>query len=144
LSSIVVVGSCASELLKVTLLFVVVDGVIVEHDTPLPVNPLRHVQVRDPGVLPQSALAWQPPLLVAHSFTSLHAAPLAVNPLLQLQLNEPAELLQMCAHPPLLVAHSSMSVQFSPLPVKPALQDGDQRASSCPRTTHYRVAVVVC
>ena len=55
---------------------VVVDGMIVEHDTPLPVNPLRHVQVLEPSVLPQSASEWHPPLLVAHSSMSVQFSPL--------------------------------------------------------------------
>ncbi len=66
-----------------------VDGVIVEHDTPLPVNPLRQVQVLEPSVLPQSESEWHPPLLVAHSSMSEQFSPLPVNPELQAQVNEP-------------------------------------------------------
>lgn len=92
--------------------------------TPSPTKPTLQVQVREPGVLVQVALAEQPPLFVAHSSTSVQVTPSPVKPLLQAQVREPTVLVQaaFALQPPLFVAHSLMSTQAEPLRVKPDAQ----------------------
>ncbi len=46
------------------------------HVVPFPVNPGLHAQLNDPSKFEQVAFALQPPLFVAHSFTSAHVVPL--------------------------------------------------------------------
>ncbi len=74
-------------------------------------------------MLMQVASGSQPPLLVAHSLTSVQVVPSPVNPFLQVQVRLPAvfEQVAFTSQPPLAVAHSLMSVQVVPLPVNPAL-----------------------
>ena len=45
------------------------------HAVPSPVQPWGHAQVRLPGVFVHCADAWQPPLFVEHSFTSVQVLP---------------------------------------------------------------------
>src|SRR4051812_33294290 len=47
---------------------------------PLPLNPALHVQVNEPGVLVQSALASQPAMPPMHSSTSVQVWPSPVKP----------------------------------------------------------------
>jgi len=51
-------------------------NVVSAHAVPLPSYPTLHVQVLLPAVFAQVALTLQPPLLVAHSSTSVHVVPL--------------------------------------------------------------------
>ena len=80
-----------------------------------------HAHVRLPLVLVQVAFGSQPPLLLEHSFTSVHVVPLPVNPVLHAQLRLPVEFVQVAfgSQPPLFVLHSSMSTQ--PLLIAAAL-----------------------
>jgi hypothetical protein len=82
-------------------------------------------------VLVQVAFESQPPLLVAHSFTSAQVTPSPVKPLLQVQVRLPSVFAHaaLAEHPPLLVAHSSMSThwplsrRYPAVQVKPQLAD---------------------
>jgi hypothetical protein len=49
------------------------------HDLPSPICPVGHAHVKLPaGALVHVAFALQPPLFVAHSFTSVHVTPVPV------------------------------------------------------------------
>jgi hypothetical protein len=65
----------------------------------------------------------QPPLLTAHSLTSVQVKPLPVYPEMQAHVAGPPRTFVHFpvtgAQPPLLVAHSLRSLQVTPLPVKP-------------------------
>jgi hypothetical protein len=91
---------------------------------PLPIHPVLQLQVRVPGVLVHVALPSQPPLLVAHSFTSLQVTPSPVKPLLHVQVRLPSVLAHaaLAEQPPLLVAHSSMSTHWPLSSRYPAVQ----------------------
>jgi hypothetical protein len=96
-------------------------GVFAVHVTPVPVKPGRHAQSHEPVRLVQVALTLQPPLFVAHSFTSVQVTPLPVKPVSHAQVREPGVFVQRAqkSHPPLLVKHSFTSAQVKPVPVQP-------------------------
>jgi hypothetical protein len=75
-------------------------------------------------VLPQSALAKQPPLLVEHTPVPEQLRPFPMYPFRHVQTLDPGVLPQsaLAWQPPLLVAHSFMSLQERPFPVYPMLQ----------------------
>jgi hypothetical protein len=74
-------------------------------------------------VFEQTAFTLQPPLLVAHSSTSVQVIPSPVKPESQVHLRPPGVLVQSAwsSQPPLFVAHSSMSAHVLPSPANPAL-----------------------
>jgi hypothetical protein len=78
-----------------------------------------HVHVKLPAVFAHVAFALHPPLLVAHSFTSVQVTPSPVKPGLQAHVKDPRVFLQVPLALQLLVpaAHSSMSLQVKPSPV---------------------------
>ena len=83
-----------------------------------------HAHVLPPAVLVQVALLLHPPLLLAHSFTSLHTRPSPEYPLLHTQVRPPLVLVQVASllQPPLLVAHSLMSRQTPLTQSNPVVQ----------------------
>lgn len=76
---------------------------------------MLHLQLKLPSALMHRAFTSQPPLLVAHSFTSsLHRAP--VQPLGQMQLNEFTKFWHSPSFSQGDESHSLMSVsQFTPV-----------------------------
>jgi hypothetical protein len=77
------------------------------------------VQLNEPALLVQVALALQLCVLPLHSFTSVQLTPLPVKPSLQAQENDPSELVQVASAWQLfaLLLHSLTSAQLVPLPV---------------------------
>lgn len=63
--------------------------------------------------------AAQPPLLVAHSSTSVHVTPSPMKPALQAQVREPTVFVHVAfaLQPPFPVRHSFTSTQAAPLRV---------------------------
>mmetsp|Transcript_27773 Transcript_27773/g.39228 ORF Transcript_27773/g.39228 Transcript_27773/m.39228 type:complete len:312 (-) Transcript_27773:349-1284(-) len=100
------------------------DGV-ASQTVPLPWNPSRHVQKKEPSVFVQRAEGSQLSVPSSHSFVSSQMTPFPLYPSLQKQSNDPGLLTQIASSALQIfsAAHSSTSSQTKPSPVYPAKQE---------------------